>query len=78
MRSIRAVKLSNWENVVHKRINYLREKELHYLRIRKYLDAVCVYLWASAPILITVAIFCTYTLLLHEKLSAAKVFVYIK
>uniref|UniRef100_A0A0M3HS88 ABC-type xenobiotic transporter n=1 Tax=Ascaris lumbricoides TaxID=6252 RepID=A0A0M3HS88_ASCLU len=74
VRAIRTVKLSNWERNLERRITALRENELHYLKGRKYLDAVCVYLWASAPILITIAIFSTYTVLLHEKLTAAKVF----
>lgn len=73
VRAIRTVKLSNWERNLERRITALRENELHYLKGRKYLDAVCVYLWASAPILITIAIFSTYTVLLHEKLTAAKV-----
>ena len=71
--SIRTVKLSNWEPVMQKRIDELREKEIRYLRGRKYLDAVCVYLWASAPILITISIFFTFTFLMHEKLTTAKV-----
>ncbi|VDM39196.1 unnamed protein product [Toxocara canis] len=74
VRAIRTVKLSNWEDDLEKNISVLRDKELRYLKGRKYLDAVCVYLWASAPVLITVAIFSTYTILLHEKLTAAKVF----
>uniref|UniRef100_A0A914ZIQ8 ABC-type xenobiotic transporter n=1 Tax=Parascaris univalens TaxID=6257 RepID=A0A914ZIQ8_PARUN len=74
VRAIRTVKLSNWERNLERRISALRENELRYLKGRKYLDAVCVYLWASAPILITIAIFSTYTVFLHEKLTAAKVF----
>ncbi|CAD6195417.1 unnamed protein product [Caenorhabditis auriculariae] len=50
------------------------DQNLRYLKIRKYLDAVCVYLWASAPLLITISILATYTLVLHEKLTSAKVF----
>uniref|UniRef100_A0A914R6M6 ABC transmembrane type-1 domain-containing protein n=1 Tax=Parascaris equorum TaxID=6256 RepID=A0A914R6M6_PAREQ len=73
VRAIRTVKLSNWERNLERRISALRENELRYLKGRKYLDAVCVYLWASAPILITIAIFSTYTVFLHEKLTAAKV-----
>ncbi|VDK43637.1 unnamed protein product [Anisakis simplex] len=72
--SIRTVKLSNWEAELERRILSLRQKEIHYLKGRKYLDAICVYLWASAPILITISIFATYTMVLHERLTAAKVF----
>ena len=73
MRAIRTVKLSNWERYFEKRIEHIRSKELKYLSRRKYLDAVCVYLWASAPVLITIAILSTYTVLMHERLTAAKV-----
>uniref|UniRef100_A0A915DCR7 ABC-type xenobiotic transporter n=1 Tax=Ditylenchus dipsaci TaxID=166011 RepID=A0A915DCR7_9BILA len=74
MRAIRVVKLSNWEPFFEQKINAIRAKELKYLKARKYLDAVCVYLWASAPILITIAILSTYTVVMHEQLTAAKVF----
>lgn len=74
MRAIRTVKLSNWEQYFEGRIDKMRSKELKYLSRRKYLDAICVYLWASAPVLITIAILSTYTVLMHEKLTAAKVF----
>uniref|UniRef100_A0A0N5AYX3 ABC-type xenobiotic transporter n=1 Tax=Syphacia muris TaxID=451379 RepID=A0A0N5AYX3_9BILA len=74
VRNIRTVKLSNWEKIMYQRIDNLRKKELRYLLYRKYLDAVCVYLWASAPILITVSIFFTFTFIMHEKLTGAKVF----
>lgn len=74
MRAIRTVKLSNWEKYFEKRIEKMRSKELKYLAGRKYLDAICVYLWASAPVLITIVILSTYTMLMHEKLTAAKVF----
>lgn len=46
--------------------------ELKYLKARKYLDAVCVYLWAAAPVLIAISIFATFVLLGHT-LTAAKV-----
>ncbi|WKY10812.1 hypothetical protein Q1695_002849 [Nippostrongylus brasiliensis] len=74
MEGIRAVKSSAWESFFEKKINELREKELYYLKIRKYLDAVCVYMWASAPLLITISILSTYTMVFHWKLTAAKVF----
>ncbi|GMT11144.1 hypothetical protein PFISCL1PPCAC_2441, partial [Pristionchus fissidentatus] len=74
MSGMRAVKMSAWEEFFEKRIGQLRKEELVHLKARKYLDAVCVYLWASAPLLITLSILSTYTLLMHERLTAAKVF----
>ncbi|VDO71780.1 unnamed protein product [Heligmosomoides polygyrus] len=74
MEGIRAVKSSAWEGFFERKINELREKELYYLKIRKCLDAICVYMWASAPLLITISILATYTMVFHQKLTAAKVF----
>lgn len=73
MRSIRVVKLNNWEPYFEKRISNIRQKELKYLKARKYLDAICVYLWASAPVVITILILSTYTVIMKEQLTAAKV-----
>ncbi|CEF63280.1 Multidrug resistance-associated protein 7 [Strongyloides ratti] len=74
IRGIRQVKLCNWERHFEEKINEIRQKELKYLAYRKYLDALCVYLWASAPVFITVAIFGTYTLWMGQMLTSAKVF----
>lgn len=38
----------------------------------KYLDAVCVYLWAALPVVISIVIFITYVLTGHQ-LTATKV-----
>lgn len=73
IRCIRVLKLNNWEPFFEAKIKKIRTKELKYLRARKYLDAICVYLWASAPILINIAILTTYSLVLKEQLTAAKV-----
>jgi ATP-binding cassette, subfamily C (CFTR/MRP), member 10 len=50
----------------------LRNSELKYLKGRKYLDALCVYFWATTPVLISILTFTTYTLM-GNKLTAAKV-----
>ncbi|QQP39306.1 ATP-binding cassette sub-family C member 7, partial [Caligus rogercresseyi] len=47
--------------------------EIYYLKWRKYLDAICVYLWASTPVIISVSTFATYSALGHT-LTASKVF----
>lgn len=54
-------------------ISELRDGELKYLKGRKYLDALCVYFWATTPVLISILTFGTYVLLGH-KLTAATVF----
>lgn len=40
---------------------------------RKYLDALCVYFWATTPVLMSILTFATYVLL-GNKLTAATVF----
>nr|KAG5712893.1 hypothetical protein BaRGS_007490 [Batillaria attramentaria] len=69
---IRVLKFYAWEDHFTERINELRSKELHSLKGRKYLDAMCVYFWATTPVLISILTFTTYVLL-GNKLTAAKV-----
>ncbi|PKU49112.1 multidrug resistance-associated protein 7 [Limosa lapponica baueri] len=68
---IRVIKFYTWENHFSTRINACRAKELQKLRAIKYLDAVCVYLWAALPVVVSIAIFITYVLLGHQ-LTATK------
>ncbi|NXU25497.1 MRP7 protein, partial [Thalassarche chlororhynchos] len=70
---IRVIKFYTWEKHFSTRINACRAKELQKLRAIKYLDALCVYLWAALPVVVSIAIFITYVLLGHQ-LTATKVF----
>ncbi|KAM6085036.1 ATP-binding cassette sub-family C member 10 isoform 3-T4 [Theristicus caerulescens] len=70
---IRVIKFYTWEKHFSTTINACRAKELQKLRAIKYLDAVCVYLWAALPVVVSIAIFITYVLLGHQ-LTATKVF----
>ncbi|NXK85455.1 MRP7 protein, partial [Formicarius rufipectus] len=70
---IRVIKYYTWEKHFSTKINACRAKELQKLRAINYLDAVCVYLWAALPVVISIAIFITYVLLGHQ-LTATKVF----
>ncbi|OCT79575.1 ATP-binding cassette sub-family C member 10 [Xenopus laevis] len=70
---MRVVKFYTWEKHFAQAVTSLREKELRSLRALKMLDAVCVYLWAALPVLISIITFITYVLLGHQ-LTAAKVF----
>nr|XP_009685033.1 PREDICTED: multidrug resistance-associated protein 7 [Struthio camelus australis] len=70
---IRVIKFYAWEQHFGARINACRAKELQKLRAIKYLDAVCVYLWAALPVVVSIVIFITYVLLGHQ-LTATKVF----
>ena len=70
---IRVIKYFTWEDVFTAKVQKTRKEELKYLAGRKYLDALCVYLWATTPVLISVLTFVIYVLL-GNTLSAAKVF----
>ncbi|KAI2659397.1 ATP-binding cassette sub-family C member 10 [Labeo rohita] len=67
------VKYYNWEEHFTQKIAEARKKELHHLKLLKYLDAVCVYTWAALPVIISILTFITYVLL-GNNLTAAKVF----
>ncbi|NXU44715.1 MRP7 protein, partial [Drymodes brunneopygia] len=70
---IRVIKFYAWEKHFSSRINACRAKELQKSRAVGYLDAVCVYMWAALPVVVSIAIFITYVLLGHQ-LTATKVF----
>ncbi|NXP50331.1 MRP7 protein, partial [Heliornis fulica] len=70
---IRVIKFYTWEKHFSTRINACRAKELKTLRAIKYLDAVCVYLWAALPVVVSITVFITYVMLGHQ-LTATKVF----
>jgi len=70
---VRVIKYFNWHKFFTNKVNEHRSEELKYLQGRKYLDALCVYLWATTPVVISVLTFVTYVLL-GNTLTAAKVF----
>lgn len=70
---IRVIKMHAWEDLFHKRIVDLRQQEVKYLKGRKYLDAFCVYFWATTPVLISSLVFGTFVLM-NGKLTAPVVF----
>ena len=69
---IRAVKMCGWAAVFATKIDRIRRLEWRQLAIHKYIDAVFVYLWASAPVAIAFALFVTFDLM-GGTLTAAKV-----
>ncbi|XP_057315929.1 ATP-binding cassette sub-family C member 10-like isoform X2 [Hydractinia symbiolongicarpus] len=70
---IRVIKLYAWENHFKEKVEEARKWELKSLKGRKYLDALCVYFWATTPVLISLLTFATYVYMGNE-LTAAKVF----
>jgi ABC-type multidrug transport system fused ATPase/permease subunit len=73
IRSMRGVKMLGLEDSIEALSREQRDLEMKYLSKRKYLDAVCVFLWASTPVIVPFVVFTT-TELLGMKLSASKVF----
>nr|XP_036860111.1 multidrug resistance-associated protein 7 isoform X3 [Manis javanica] len=70
---VRVIKFFGWEQALEARVEACRARELERLRVIKYLDAACVYLWAALPVVISIVIFITYVLMGHQ-LTATKVF----
>uniref|UniRef100_A0A8C5LC58 ATP-binding cassette, sub-family C member 10 n=1 Tax=Jaculus jaculus TaxID=51337 RepID=A0A8C5LC58_JACJA len=68
---IRVIKFFGWEQALGARVEAHRARELGRLRVIKYLDAACVYLWAALPVVVSIAIFITYVLTGHQ-LTATK------
>ncbi|XP_011138357.1 multidrug resistance-associated protein 7 isoform X2 [Harpegnathos saltator] len=73
LRGITTIKVNVWEEHFLRSIFKLRESEIKYLRGRKYLDALCVYFWATTPVIIAILTFATYVLF-GNKLDAKIVF----
>ncbi|XP_033125832.1 multidrug resistance-associated protein 7-like [Anneissia japonica] len=70
---IRVIKFYAWELSFQEKVNRLRSLELDSLKGIKYLDAWCVYFWATTPVLISILTFTTYAGI-GGSLTAAKVF----
>ncbi|XP_054264450.1 ATP-binding cassette sub-family C member 10 isoform X2 [Macrosteles quadrilineatus] len=73
LRGIKTIKLHVWEDHFFDKISDIRSRELRYLKGRKYLDALCVYFWATTPVVISILTFASYTLM-GNRLTAATVF----
>lgn len=73
LRGIRVLKVHVWEERFLEKVLNIRQYELKYLKGRKYLDALCVYFWATTPVVISILTFATYSLMGHQ-LTAATVF----
>ncbi|XP_022853952.1 ABC transporter C family member 13 isoform X4 [Olea europaea var. sylvestris] len=70
---IRTLKMYGWELLFAKWLMKTRSSEVAYLSTRKYLDAWCVFFWATTPTLFSLFTFGLYTMLGHQ-LDAATVF----
>ncbi|CAI9113865.1 OLC1v1014556C1 [Oldenlandia corymbosa var. corymbosa] len=70
---IRTLKMYSWEILFAGWLMKTRSLEVKYLSTRKYLDAWCVFFWATTPTLFSLSTFGLYTLMGHQ-LDAATVF----
>uniref|UniRef100_A0A336LPK6 ABC-type xenobiotic transporter n=1 Tax=Culicoides sonorensis TaxID=179676 RepID=A0A336LPK6_CULSO len=70
MAGAKQVKLNAWEDVFIDKINTLRKEEMKFLAKRKYLDALCVYFWATTPVIMCVLTF-GVSVLMGRPLTAA-------
>ncbi|KAI0983262.1 hypothetical protein GJ496_010402 [Pomphorhynchus laevis] len=68
-----AIKSNNLESVLTKKVCATRKEEIHQIRNLKYLDAICVFLWSTTPVLLSAATFSTY-LYMGNKLDVPKVY----
>ena len=73
LHQIRTIKSMALEPRFQRRIQAVRRREMEMLTTRKYLDALCVYFWATTPILVSLATFAMYVGL-GRQLTAARVF----
>lgn len=69
----RQIKLNAWEKIFIKKIEELRKEEVVVLGKRKYLDALCVYFWATTPVLMCLLTFGVASLT-GQELSASAIY----
>lgn len=75
LKGIRTIKMHHWHEAFIDRVQYFRTEEVKYLKWRKYLDALCVYFWATTPVIISSLVFGTYAYVNGtESLTSSKVF----
>jgi ATP-binding cassette subfamily C (CFTR/MRP) protein 1 len=63
LNGIKVLKLYAWELSFVKRINSLREEEVHQLRVFQFLEGTQYFVWSSAPLIVALASFVTYVLI---------------
>ncbi|KAL8022325.1 putative sulfonylurea receptor, AAA+ ATPase domain-containing protein [Plasmopara halstedii] len=73
LKAIRTLKLLGWVNLRRETMSHARSLEMGRLQLRKYLDAFCVFSWASTPVVVQVAVFGT-AIFLGQAITAANAF----
>lgn len=72
--SIMIVKLNAWETQCLQKIQALRDKEMGALGRYTYMVQLAMFLFFVSPVAVSMASFAVYTMVLHQTLTAAKVF----
>lgn len=70
MEGAKQIKSNAWEPIFIKKIRELRDVELKFLSKRKYLDAMCVYFWATTPVLMCLLTFGVFVLMGNPLVAA--------
>ncbi|XP_042377107.1 ABC transporter C family member 13-like isoform X1 [Zingiber officinale] len=70
---IRTIKMYSWESLFSQRLMKKRDAEVKHLSTRKYMDAWCVFFWATTPTLFSLFTFGVFALMGYS-LDAATVF----
>ncbi|EAR94177.2 ABC transporter family protein (macronuclear) [Tetrahymena thermophila SB210] len=60
LNGIRQIQLLNWQNIFFQKILDLRNHEFRQISYEKYLDAFCVFFWASSSLAISAVTFILY------------------
>lgn len=63
LNGIKVIKLYGWELSFVKRINSIRQEEMHQLKIFQFLEATQFFAWTSAPLMVALASFATFVLI---------------
>lgn len=73
LKGFRTVKSCGWEGACETRINRERKRELSALAVRKYLDALCVFFWATTTVIFSTLTFSLFAVS-GKQLTAKTVF----
>lgn len=73
LHGVRAIKAYGWETYFKDKISTIRREEVHNLKVIKYSDSVCVFLWATTSLLMSAGTFGVWSLM-GKKLTAERVY----
>uniref|UniRef100_K3WUY0 ABC-type xenobiotic transporter n=1 Tax=Globisporangium ultimum (strain ATCC 200006 / CBS 805.95 / DAOM BR144) TaxID=431595 RepID=K3WUY0_GLOUD len=73
LKAIKTIKLLAWVDVYLAKVDAYRQLEMGRLAVRKYLDALCVFFWASTPVIVQTSVFATVIYSGHD-ITAANAF----